>query len=278
MADTASVVAAVVVLAGVVGATPLAASAGPGDAQVTTGTNGSTELAPGERLAGVVGVERAAVEGEVASRTFGQRVAAAESSASRAAVVGTEFERLQDRLADLRAQRAQLDRAYENGSLSRGQYRARLAQLHARERAFQRLANRTASVARDLPADRLRENGVNVSAIRTLRSEAANLTGPETAAIARSIAGPSAGRGLGAGGPPAFVADRTGGPVEPGGPPGDDDRTGRPTDAGNRTASDGADGSRAPTDAGNGTDDGGRDGSGRDGTDAGKRGGGAGSR
>lgn len=242
MVETASVVAGLVVLAGVAGVPVAAITGGPADTQVAANGTANGSVAPGERFAGVVGVEKAAVQSEVAERAFGQRIATANSNASRARVVGAELEQLQARLGELQAERAELETAHENGSISTGQYRARLAQLHAEERALQRLANRTEAVAMDLPSETLEANGVDVTAIRTLRADAANLTGPEVAEIARGIAGKRAGQGLGPerAGPPAFAGNGTAGER---GPPGDG---GPPDDAGpqgeNRTGAGGPNG------------------------------------
>lgn len=215
MVETASLVASLVVVASVVGAVPVAVLGvdGPAQSQVAGNETGNESMAPGERMSGVVGSERAAVEGEVDARAFGQRVAAARSNASRANVVAGQLENLQGRLAELRAEKADLQAARENGSISQGQYRARLAQLRAEQRSLQRLANDTDAVAGGLPAETLRENGVNVSAIQTLRSNARNLTGPQVAEIARNISGRNAGTGFGPdnAGPRDAVANRSNG-------------------------------------------------------------------
>lgn len=250
MADTAAVLAVVVVLAGVAGAVgAVQAGAGPsgpeagGADQVENGS----EVAPGERMAGVVGAERASVESEVAVRAFDRRVATANSSRAKARVVGGQVANLQERLDELGAERAELERARENGTLSTGEYRARLAHLYAEERALQRLANRTERTARGLPAETLREQGVNVTAIQHLRANARNLTGPEVAAVARNIAGRSVGRPAGAG-PPDFD-NRTGGPPGEGGPGNghgagpSDGETGPPDDEGGPQAGAGDGGS-----------------------------------
>jgi len=247
MSETVSVVAVLVVVASVVGGVPLAALAdGPADdaTERQVGATGTDEMAPGERMAGVLAVERASVGGELASRTFGQRVARADSNDSRAAVVGDEVADLQARLDELRAERARLRTAYDNGTISQGEYRARAARVHAEQRALQRRANHTERVAGELPAGTLRANGVNVTALRTIRTEARNLTGPEVAAVARNIAGQNPGGGLGPdrAGPPGVVGNRTdggprSGPGDDGGPPGNE--TGPPDDRGNETGSSG---------------------------------------
>lgn len=261
MVEASPVAAALLVVLGAVGAVPVAALADAGVGGQQTAEDGpesnetaNESLAPGERFAGVVGVQKADVEGEMQARTFGQRVAAAASNRSAAGVVAAEVDDLDERLADLDAQMQELERARENGTLGEGQYRARLAQLHAEQRGLQRQINQTESVARELPAEALEAKGVNATAIATLRSQAGELSGPEVAAIARSIAGKNAGKGVGGpperAGPPAFVENRTGGPGAPGngsasgqgndGPPenagpenaGPRNQTGPPEDAG----------------------------------------------
>lgn len=212
---------AVLVALGTVGALPaggLAADATPAAEQTDEET-----LAPGERLAGVVGVQRADIEGEMETRAFGERVAAAPTNESKAGVVDAELDRLDERLADLEAEQRAVRESYENGTIDEGEYRARMARLHAEAQAVQRQANATERAARGLPAAALEAKGVDRAAIRSLRAAAGNLTGPETAAIAREIAGPMVGQGVGQRGPPGFVSNRTGGPGAPNqtGPPGD---------------------------------------------------------
>mgnify|MGYP003851738053 CR=1 FL=1 len=242
MAETSPVVAALLVAVAAVGAVPVAALGGGAPAQqpATNDTAANGSLAPGERFAGVVGVQQADVEGEIEARAFGQRVAAAASNRSAAGVVAGEVDDLEARLDELDAEVVALERAHENGTVSEGQYRARLAKLHAKQRAVERRLNQTSAVARGLPAEALEANGVNVTAIRTLRSRAGNLTGPEVAAIARTIAGKNAGKGVGD--PPAFVENRTRGPGASDGDRGNGN--GPPADAGpgNETTAAGAQG------------------------------------
>lgn len=271
MDEIPPVAVAVVAVVVVVGAVPALAVVGPAlatptDAPTDGGTAaadpGNASLAPGERLAGVVGVQRAELDGEVAARAFGRQVAGAASNGSKARIVGATVENISERLAALAEAKADLRAAHENGSIGTGQYRSQLAQLHARQRTLQRLANETEAVAAGLPDATLEANGVNVTAIRTLRTEARNLTGPETAAVARSIAGRGVGNGVG---PPADRGPNANrGPDGERGPP--DDRG--PNADGNETDDDPdgneTDGDRGPPedrgpnandDDGNETDD-----------------------
>lgn len=204
-----------------------------------------TETAPGERLSGVVAVGEAEVEGDVAEREFGQRVAAADGNASKAAVVGQQVDGVDERLTALEREKERLQRARENGSISEGRYRAEMAELAARTATAHRLANHSAAVAADLPEQALAAQGVDREAIRTLRQRADELSGPEVAAIARSVAGRDVGRSVG--GPPEGIPadNRSGGPGTPGGgpPDGGDER---PGDGGDVAAGDAPDGSDTP--------------------------------
>jgi hypothetical protein len=225
MVELSPVVVGVVVVAAVVGAVPVAASTAGGQATPTEGaaTASNESLAPGEQLAAVVSVQQADIEAEVGARAFGQRIAAAASNTSKAGVVKGEVDALQERLSALREERRELRAAHRNGSLSDGQYRAKLTALHAKTRAVERRLNGSAQAASGLPAQALEAKGINASAIQQLRAQAHNMTGQEVAAIARQIAGRNVGKGLpGERGPPAFVANGTNGPGNGQGPSGDD--------------------------------------------------------
>jgi len=149
---------------------------------------------PGAQLAGVVSVQGAEIDGEVQSRTFGVRIAQANTDDARAAVVADQLNDSEARLTDLQQRKQTLDEARENGSMSESEYRAKVAQLHAETRNVQRLANETNETASRLPAEALEKKGVNAAAIQTLSQRASELSGPEVAAIAQGIAGPNVGQ------------------------------------------------------------------------------------
>jgi len=165
--------------------------------------------APGERLAGVVGVQQAELDGEVSARTLALRLANATTNESRAAILAAEFGSLENRSEELAERRAELRAARENGSISDGKFRAEMAKLHAQSKTVQRLANQTANASAGLPAETLEAKGINATAVRTLQSEAENLTGPETAAVARSIAGANAGESAVSGSAPGLAQNRS---------------------------------------------------------------------
>jgi hypothetical protein len=193
---------AAVVVAAAVGA-PLAAAspAGPpGDAapaeRVTAqpdpgnDSENDSQPAPGAQLASVVNVQAAEVEGDLQQRSFGLQLAAAVSNASKASVVANETGELSERLATLRERKQRLLEARENGSISQARFRAELAGLAAEIATANRLLNRTSAEVNSLPAAALADAGVDREDIDRLRQAAGNLSGPEVAAVARSIAGP----------------------------------------------------------------------------------------
>ncbi|MFB6132763.1 MAG: hypothetical protein ABEJ44_05095 [Halanaeroarchaeum sp.] len=182
--------------------------------QTATNATENASIPPGAMFAGVIGVQHAEINGAVEQRAFGLRVAAARSNGSIAQVIDETAQTLQARLSLLRAEMRTLREARRNGSISTATYRAEVTELAARIQNVRALANSSARTAQHLPADVLQKHGVNVSAIRTLKMHAANLSGPKVAQIARSIAGPDIGKPVG---PPEGVP---GGPPEwvPGGP------------------------------------------------------------
>lgn len=256
------VVIVVALLLGVA-ALPTAALSAPGGPAIDAQQDepGNASIAPGEAFAGAVGVQREELDGEVETRAYGLSIAAVRSESGKAQIVANRTQMLERRLDRLHAQQQALRQAHQNGTITNGRYRAEMAQVAARIHTVQRLLNQSESTARSLPQPVRERHGINVSAIERLRTNARNLTGPEVAAIARSIAGPPfdgpirrgpPGRapgdgnvsdrgdgpgnngGPGQGGPPTNASDREGGPpvntTDRGGGPPDDagNRTGRP--------------------------------------------------
>ncbi|MFB6120163.1 MAG: hypothetical protein ABEJ68_03490 [Halobacteriaceae archaeon] len=208
MSRTVPVLIVVAAVVAAVVASPLAVAAGVGNGFAQT-TDADTP-SPGAQLAGVVGSEGAEIEGNLQERSFSVALSNASSPAAKAAVVASTHGSLSDRLTELRERKASLTARYENGSLSRGEYQARLARLGAQIRSLTQMANQTSDAARDLPAEALEAKGVNVSALTELRQNAANLSGPAVAAAARNLTnggppagvGPNGTPGAGTAGPP----------------------------------------------------------------------------
>lgn len=212
-----------VLVVGSVSALPAAASAAttplPTSSTALQTDANATDVSPGQRLAGVVGAGQAEFEGEVTSRAYGLQYAGASSNASKAQVVQERLTDARERLQTLEQRKAALNEARANGSMSEGEYRARMTALAARGQQLEQLVNASEVRARGLPEDVLASKGINVTAIRTLQAQAANLTGNEVAEIARSVAGPEVGQSI-ARGPSGDL----------GGPPVDDPGVGDPND------------------------------------------------
>lgn len=184
-------VATLAVLAAIAVAVPAVAMAGAdGAAHQDNETNDTA--APGERLAGVVGVQGAEVDGELDERSF--RVGLNRSAAGASAVVDERLPALEQRVEEIEQRRAALDAARENGSITEGEYRARMATLVAESRNVQRMANISTDAVAAEPGALDQERNERIQA---LRERAGNATGPETAELARSIVGGDVGRGLG---------------------------------------------------------------------------------
>ncbi|AWB28581.1 hypothetical protein HARCEL1_01155 [Halococcoides cellulosivorans] len=206
-------------------------------AQTETNTTNASENAtvePGARLAGVVGMQDAEIDGIVDRRAFGLRVAAAASDDARARAVADQTDRIGERVDALEQRKAALERARENGSISDSRYSAQMAELSSELDATRNLANDTNETAAGLPEETLEANGVNATAIQMLKDRADNMTGPEVAAIARTIGGPPENVG-----PPAWA-----GPSGERGPPAAADRGG--TESGERGPTNMTDGERGP--------------------------------
>lgn len=211
-----ALVVAVLVIVGTLSAFPVSGMApaanGNDDPRVTNDrvaqANNNSTIAPGERLSGVVGVQEAEIEGEIQVGALDIAFDRADDNASKAEVIARQSINASERLQELEDRKDELQEARENGSMSEGEYRARVAKLAAETQTVERIANRSSALAEGLPEDVLAANGVNVTAIRTLATNADNLTGPEVSAIAQSIAGNErgevdrrAGRGDGADAP-----------------------------------------------------------------------------
>lgn len=165
--------------------------------------NENASVAPGARLAGVLGVQQAEFQGEVESRSFGLSIAAANSNNSKVRLLANHTERLEQRLQELENRTERLNESYRNGTIETGTYHARLAQTTAQIRTLERLSNQSVETARHMPQETLRAHGVNVSHLEQLRTHARNMTGSQVSEIARQMAGPQVGQPMGqARGPP----------------------------------------------------------------------------
>ena len=173
-------------------AIPFGAAAAVG-ADTTDESPTNESIAPGERMAGVIGVQGAEVNGEVSDRTFGLEIANAASDEAQADIVGERLAELTERLNAHEASLAELDEAREAGNISEGEYRSKVATIAAEKNNTERAAGHVNATAADLPEELLTERNISVEAIQELQTNASDLGGPETAAIAQSIAGDRVG-------------------------------------------------------------------------------------
>jgi len=206
-----------IMLVAALAAMPLGAAAALADGSEDSSNDNAdasenNSVEPGEQLTGVVGVQDAEIDGEVSDRTFGIKIANAQSDAAKADIVGDRLAEIEERLDEHEAELEELEEARENGEISEGEYRSEIAKVTAENANTERAAEQAGETAGELPEDVLEERGINVEAIQELQEQASELGGPETAELAQSIAGENVGNGVA-------------GDFEPGAPdetPGDD--------------------------------------------------------
>lgn len=233
MRQTSVSIAVLLLLVGLVVAAPAAAIVGSGQGDVdsvedsvashgsddnvarnvTSNQTGNDSIAPGAHLSGVVGVQKAEIDGEIESRGLGIALRNAKTNESKAEVLANETNRIRERIQSLTHQQQALKEALKNGSITKSQYQAEIAEVATRSATVRRLANQTVNASGELPEQLREAKGINETALHQLRTNARNLTGQEVAAIARSIGGPGIGQGLG-NGPPAH-ANKSGSPAGP---------------------------------------------------------------
>lgn len=177
-----TVTIAIVLVVAMIGAAPLASAS-------ETNRTDEQEITPGEQLVGVVGVQEAELDGELDERTFGVRMANATSDDAKADVAAEQLGDVEARLDELEQRKAAVEERRANGELAEGQHAAEMTRIAAETQTAERLTNASEEEASDLPAELLEERGVNAEAIVTLQDRANELSGPETATVARSIAG-----------------------------------------------------------------------------------------
>ena len=188
----ASLVVLAALAGGVTAAVEPAATAPQVAENETTNTTTENATAPGAQLAGIIGVQQAEVTGDIDNRSFGVRIANADSDAERAAIIADRQAETSQQVATQAERLAELRAARDAGNLTQGEYRARVAIVASQVTNAERTADQLNRTARDLPEAVRERNGINETAIDRLRTDARNLSGPETAAIARSIGGTTA--------------------------------------------------------------------------------------
>lgn len=171
---------------------PLGAATALGD-DGTQGADENESVEAGEQLAGVIGVQSAEIDGEVSERTYGVKIANAQTDEAKADVVGERLGEVEERLEEQESKLDELEEAREAGEISEGEYRAKVATVSAEKGNADRAVEQTQVTAGELPEDVLEDRGINVDAIQELQERASELGGAETAEIAQSIAGDKVG-------------------------------------------------------------------------------------
>jgi len=246
----------VVLVAAVMIAAPVVGGALP-SAEFQTGDSGESGGEFGDQVASFA--QASAVDAnETVDRgmwraAFNDSENPSQAVAARTGTLERRLERLESQSETLRAQR-------ENGTISEAAYTARASALRVRMANLRRAIEESETVAR--------QTGVNTTKLDRLRSEAANMTGPEVAELARQIADPPRGPPddvPGEGGPPDDTGPPDNGPAtnesESGSPDGGDGGPGASDERGGQGQGDGAD-SDSDGDDGDGSNRGGGDGGG----------------
>ncbi|MFC4552037.1 MULTISPECIES: hypothetical protein [Halorussus] len=145
------------------------------DGTTTATSNGESDVAPGQQLAGAVGAQGAAVQGELWNRTLSERLASASTPDERAQVLADEVETIREYVDALESVRENLTSAWERDRISEGEFRASLSTFVVRARTVERRANRTAAAVAELPRDVRSEYGLSVAEVRNLSVRAHQL-------------------------------------------------------------------------------------------------------
>ena len=170
-------VAFLTVLAMTIAVVPGAAAAQPDGAcappDTATGSDGKVE--PGQQLAGVLGEQQSAVEGEIDDRGFEARLDDATSDRERAKVIAAELKAIVERLVTLEETCEKLTSRLDADEIGEGTYRTRMGLLDARVDTVSCRLNRTEAAAAELPSDLRDEYGINETAFETVRERVERL-------------------------------------------------------------------------------------------------------
>jgi len=184
------------------------------EGNVTEDTESNVSLSFGEEISVLVSAQQSEVRNTVENGAFNISF-----EREGAPAIEERAQALEDRLKRVEERKQELEREREEGNISEGRYRAKMAKLNFDAEAVNRSADVTLEKAEGL--ERAGERGVNVENIRRLKQNASNMTGQEVAEIARGIAGRASMAPEGAG-PPEGVGRNTNGttgPDRPRGPP-----------------------------------------------------------
>lgn len=206
-----------ILLLSVVSAGSIAVAQAPSDTDV---------VLPGERLSGTIEAENAEYAGELTERSFSIQLASAETNETKAAIVADRIGSVESQLETLEERKAELEAARDAGEISEGRYRAELARLAAERSNAERVVNRSARTAEQLPPGLREDHDLRPDHVEQLRERARGLGGPEMDDAAREIAGPDVGERPSTGPPADRGQPGTPGPGDAPGQNDDDDEDG----------------------------------------------------
>jgi hypothetical protein len=182
----------------------------PAQPQVNESANGTDAGGFGNQVSSFMQASAADADAAVDQGMWRAEV---NSSENKEATLDQRTETLRQRLQRLQNRTAELAEQYENGTGTVA-YDARASALRTQIRNVRRAINQTEEVAT--------RTGVNLTRLNDLRSQAANMSGPEVSAMARNIT--DAPRGPPDGVPAGPPGNATDGPKNPNanesGPPG----------------------------------------------------------
>lgn len=271
-----AVVVFAVLLGALVVASPAAAQ-NTTDGNVTDGnvTDGNTtdgnesanetvELAFGQQISVIVSAQQAEMESEIEDGAFTYTF----ERGNKSEAVKQRLRDIHERILEFKREKAELREEYRNGNLSKQEYLARKTRLSVKANATNESVSDVSNKTEEMNESERAQ--VNFTAIELLKNEARNMTGPEVARIAHTIAGKAPAHA----GPPAWAGPPEADGNESRGPPADVG-DGRPDDVGppDRNESDrggppsgvGPGDGAGPDDRGQGPDERGSEGSGDDG-------------
>ncbi len=177
---------ALLALAVVVGGAPLAAAE---DTNSSTNATDLADLSVGERISSIMSAQDAEVTAEFEQHTFGRAIANADSDEERAEIIAQRQAELNSSIEQDLSEKKELREAYKSGNISRAEYVSELSAQSVKAQNINESVESMKNATDGLPTEILKENGINTSALNTLRNEAAEMTGPEVAAVAQTIAG-----------------------------------------------------------------------------------------
>lgn len=173
------VLAVLAVLGGTVvstaGPAPAASDAAGGAA--SPANNSSMGLQVSGFMQSSTGETSEAVESGMWNAAYGR----AETRPARAAVVADRSDDIEARIGELQREKRALIAARKNGTIGAAEFHARMSRIVGRLAELNRSIDETERQAR--------ASGADVSRVQRLREAAGELSGPEIATIARSIAG-----------------------------------------------------------------------------------------